>query len=828
MSKETPMMKQYLEIKKSHPNDFLFYRLGDFYEMFFDDAVQASKILKINLTKRNPKSDIPMAGIPYHAADTYISKLISEGHSVAICEQAEDAQKGQLVKREVIRVITPSTVTEEELVDPTESIKLAAIDKSHGVYGVAMLNMSNGLFLIHHSETLSDALDFIKKEDPSEIIYSEEHYKDFDLNKRKGAKTISCDFFNYKDSLQSLSKYNLISNKYKNTNKYNSAIRCAGAILSYIEYTQKSHLSYIKEIRSTESLNKLIVDNISIRNLELIKNAEGGKEKTLFSTLNNTSSSLGARKLKDWILNPELDSNIINERLHNVSIIIDKDLNDDLASLLDSIPDIERVLTRISLRNAKPRDLASLRNVLRNAPELFELLKENELFSKDFFDLNTTKETLFLIESAIVETPPLLLKDGMVIKTGFDSELDEYRTLSDHSEEYLMDIEEREKEQTGISKLKLSYNKSDGFYISVPKGKIDDVPEHYMIKKTLKNENRYTISELQPLEEKILTANSKSLTRERILFNRLIDQLDSFVPILNDFCDFIAQVDVINSFAFISIKNNYCRPTIEEESFDIVEGRHPVIEHYLNEPFTSNDFNLKGKNLILLTGANMGGKSTYMRQNALIALMAHMGCYVPASQAKIKKIDRIFTRIGSGDNLAEGLSSFMLEMKEMSNILNNATKDSFVLVDEIGRGTSTYDGLSLAWSFAEELSELCDTIFSTHYFELTHLEQTNQNIVNMFMSSIKFRDEIIFLHKIDYGFVDQSYGLEVAKIAGIKPHIIENAINKLNNLKNSDSIINTLSKENIAVIEKIKMTDMETLNNEDAIEMIAKIKKLFN
>lgn len=825
MSKETPMMKQYLEIKKQHPEDFLFYRLGDFYEMFFDDAVNASKILKINLTRRNKTSDIPMAGIPYHAADTYIAKLISEGHSVAICEQTEIAQKGQLVKREVTRIITPSTVTEEELVDPTESIKLAAVDKHYDYYGVAVLNVSNGQFIINEFKTLSECIDFIRSESPAELIYPSKYENEFCLSNIKGQKPIESKFFELNEALKQLKKNNVLPKKYEGKNSYSASLKACGAVLEYIEYTQKASLPYLKDIQHFSGINKLQLDGISIHNLELIKNSDGENKKTLFTTLNKTNSAIGARKLKDWILKPELDSNVIEDRLNNVEKIINKDIAADISEHVEYIPDIERILTRIAINTVKARDLASLRNVLRNIPEFFDLLSNHELFENNLFDLNKTKEALFLIDSTIVETPPLLLKDGMVIKDGVDEELDEYRQLSDNSEDYLLDIEDREKEKTTISKLKVSYNKSDGFYISVPKSKVDLIPDYYIIKKTLKNENRYTIAELQPLEEKILTANTKSLAKERLIFDRLVKDLNKHIPMLGELSEFLSYVDAINSFAKVSEENGYTRPEIGTKDFNIVGGRHPVIENYSSEPFTPNDFNLKCKNLVLLTGANMGGKSTYMRQNALIVIMAHIGCFVPATSAQIKYTDRIFTRIGSGDNLSEGLSTFMLEMKEMANIINNATKDSFVLVDEIGRGTSTYDGLSLAWAFAEELSKLCNTIFSTHYFELTHLEEKDDNIVNMFMESIKFRNEIIFLHKINYGYVDQSYGLEVAKLAGVKEYVVENAINKLNDLKNNDNIVNTLSSDDLNVIRKLINVDINTINNKDAFEIIKALQK---
>lgn len=827
MSKVTPMIKQYLEIKSQFTNELVFYRLGDFYELFYEDAVKAAKILNITLTKHGKK--IPMAGIPYHAAENYIEKLIRANCSVVICEQTEEAQKGKLVNREVARIITPSTVSEDVFVNPSEVIILASIHHSHDSYGLSTLDMSNGQFLIYSFDNQDLLIEELKKISPAEIIISKESEGHLYLKDFKAVNVINHEFYDHNKNIKQLKKKNLINKKYLNKNIFHGSLSAAGSILNYIFHTQKQDLLYIKEIKTEKDLNSLHLDSVATKNLELLKNSEGETAKTLFSTLNNTSTAMGARLLKNWISHPSLDYDQIEERFNNVEQIIKKNMYKEIEETLFPIPDIERILNRISLRNARPRDLSSLREALKETPKLFENLKTNKLFLERIDNVNDFSFVSHLLDESIILHPPLLLRDGNVIKDGYDEELDNLRQIMDHSDDYLFDLEEREKENTGVPKLKVSYNKKSGFYISIPNGKLEKVPSHYMYQQTLKNETRYTIPELTMLEEKKLTANSKALTQEKILFDEILDKIEPHLSTLIDIAEVLAEIDLLNSFAYVSEKMNYCRPQINQPTFNIESGRHPVIEKYSDENFIENDFEINNQNLILLTGANMGGKSTYMRQNALIAIMAHMGCFVPAERASIKKIDRIFTRIGAGDNLSEGLSTFMVEMKEMANILDNVTKDSFVLVDEVGRGTSTFDGLSLAWGFAETLANTCDTIFSTHYFELTQLESMNKNIINKQMEAMKYQNQILFLYKVSDGCVDQSYGIDVAKYAGVDEKVLDIANLKLNELKKSDSMKGILSKkEDIDLIEKLKNLNVSDLTDIDRFRLLEEIQSFAN
>ena len=828
MLKETPMIKQYLEIKNKNKEHFLFYRMGDFYELFFEDAVKASKILNITLTKRSKTSDIPMAGIPFHAVDTYISKIINEGYTVAICEQIEEVKKGNLVKREVTRIITPSTASEDNYVNSEDSLHLCALSYTKNNFGLSSLNMSNGEFIVYNPETLEESIEILRKIEANEVLLSQSLNGMFSENYFKSIHYIDDDFFNLSKSKKYLTKKNIISKELKNNYSFQESLKSAGAICNYIKYTQKSELSYLKEIKTNLELNQLKIDSSTLKNLELIKNSNGEVYKTLFTTLNETDSSMGARLLKEWISNPPLDNKEIKGRLDNVESIINKHLEEDLSYFLSEIYDIERILTRVSLKTAKPRDLSNLRNFLRLTPKIIDFLKENSLFENEMTQLEDFSSLKYLLDESIVEYPPVILRNGEVIKEGFNKELDKLKDSLDSSNDAIFDIEEREKKRIGLSKLKIAYNKAIGLYISISKNKNIKIPKNYILKQDLKSEMRYTLPELNKIEEQKITANSKAISFEKIIFNEILDKINEIINPLNVYANFFAKIDVINSFAKVSKKMKYVKPSFGNKT-EVLNGRHPVIEKYSEDKFIPNDFNLKDNKLILLTGTNMGGKSTYMRQNAIIFIMAYMGCFVPADKASIKYIDRVFTRIGSGDNLSEGESTFMVEMREMSTILNNCTKDSFVLVDEVGRGTSTYDGLSLADSFANELANICDTIFSTHYFELTNLENNHENIINMYMDSMRFRDNIIFLHKIEEGSVDQSHGIEIAKMAGIPKNIINNANYKLNQLKKNDNINGKLGvEENLLIIKKIKNMNLDLLSKDEALKLLKNIQNNLN
>ena len=828
IKKITPMMKQYLEIKNQYPNYFVFYRLGDFYEMFFDDALKASQILKLTLTRRNKNSDneVPMVGLPHHAADGYIAKLINEGYSVVICDQVGEVNVGKIVERKVTRIITPSTVSEETLVDPTSEIKLCSVVKLYSKFALVQLNVTNGDFQFITTKDSNKIIDKLESGNYAEILY----YQDLDkeikkaIENKKGSNEIDECFFKVEENENLLVNRFLIDKKIIAKNEFKAVIAAAGSIVKYIEYTQKNTLPYIKNLIQEDDLENIVIDSITVKNLELIKNSDGEIKKTLFTTMNETSTSLGARKLKDWIQHPSKNEEEINERLNNVEKLIKCNKYQELSEMMLSIPDIERISTRIALKTAKPMDLRSLRMALENYNEIKYFLIKNKLFSNLLKDEKDLSSVLILLKNALVEKPSQLLKDGNVIKSGYNKKLDELRNTHEEASDILLDLEEKERKNTSIDKLKIVFNKIDGFYISVPNSKINLIPTCYILKKELKNEKRYTIPQLKTIEEKLLTANSKSIEKEKELYFKLLEELFSDLVDINELANMLSIIDVLNSFALLAKKNKYNKPEIGKEHFNIIDGRHPVIEKYTDELFIPNDFIFDDKNLIMLTGSNMGGKSTYMRQNALIIIMAQMGSFVPAKKAEIKKIDRIFTRIGSGDNLSDGLSTFMVEMKETANILKNATKNSFVLIDEIGRGTSTYDGLSLAWTFADELSSICKTIFSTHYFELTELEKENKKIVNMHMKSIKYKNDVIFLHKIEKGAVFQSYGIEVAQKAGIEKRLIEKAKTKLLSLKAEENTVkkeeNTVKKEENKIEKIIKEIDIDSLSPLSALKKL--------
>ena len=785
--KLTPMMEQYKKLKEENPDGFLFYRMGDFYELFYDDAVEASKILRITLTKRHAKSKIPMAGIPFHAADNYIAKLVKEGHSVVVCEQMEEAQTGKIVKREVVRIITPCTASEDNIIDPEDNVILSSLSYLHGIYGLAELNISNGEFLFNIFKNEEDVIIKLKTSEYSEVLISESILNSLCVKDVRGVKVIADnDVLIYDKSKKDLVRRNLIDKKYLNQNKFKSSIISAGRIINYLESLQSKLFSYVKSFTWADDLSYLNIDYTTVKNLELLKDSDGRTDNSFFNTINKTNTAMGSRKLKDWIVKPSNSKLIINDRLNKVENIINQNLNERLSKELIEVPDMERILTRISQKIVKPSDLGLLRDTLFNFDKIIKILKTNTVLNTIISDIPNLESIKELLSRALVDFPHQNIRDGGIIRDGYDIDLDELRDMGNNITGHILNIEEKELSKTELDKFKISYNKIIGFYIAVPKGKINKVPNHYILKQSLKNENRYTIIELKNLEEKMITANSKLLSREKMLYNELLDKVSCFSKEINRLADIIADIDVLNSFSFISLENDYCKPSVFEDRTEIIDGRHPVLEGDRTFHFTPNNFNLNNKKVIILTGPNMGGKSTYMRQNALIYLMAHMGCFVPAKSAKIKETDRIFTRIGAGDNIVEGLSTFMVEMKEGANILNNVTKNSFVLIDEIGRGTSTYDGLAIAWAFVDKLSKICDTIFSTHYFELTEIEKDNLNVVNMHMKSTVFNDEIIFLHKIDYGNVDQSYGIEVARHAGVDEETLLFAREKLVELKKND------------------------------------------
>lgn len=820
---QTPMMKQYWEIKKKYKNELVFYRLGDFYELFMDDAEIASKILDITLTKRNKNSDIKMAGIPHHAADSYISRLVQKGYSVVICEQVGEIEKAKLVERKVSRVFTPGTITDETIIDPKSDNDLIAVNFEDEKFGLARINVSTGDFIIYTFDSIDSLIVEIEKIEPAEILIPENFFVRSLFDNKRSVKELPEDCFNITTALKVLKDQKILSKDCQNNKEIKAALGSSLAVIKHIENTQGRFISYAKEILLNNEKDFLKLDWVTRKNLDLMKSSyDDNEDNSLFSIIDNTETSMGSRLLKRIIKNPLTDKSKINNRLDTVeSLSKSQLLNSQIKENLEDIFDIERIINRISIKTAKPRDLHNLKESLIAVKKMKETVA-NKLNIEIFDRLETAQDIVNFIEKAIIDEPPVLVKDGGVVKEKYNKELDDLRYLAEHSYDLLLDLEKNEQEKNNMPSLRISFNKVSGYYIELPKGQAKKAPEHFIRKQTLKNVERYTTSDLMDFEHKAITAKVKSIAKEKEIYDEIIDDMGEYIQRLKIISDVLAELDIITSFAENVQKLNLQRPIFGSQ-LKIEEGRHLVIETLNDRNFTPNNLDMSLHNLLLVTGPNMGGKSTYMRQNALIIILAHMGSFVPATYCEIPTVDRIFSRIGASDNLAEGVSTFMMEMQETSNILQNATKNSFVIIDEIGRGTSTYDGLSLAWSIAEDLERIgCKTLFSTHYFELVELADMKNKIHNVHMDSEIKNGEIVFLHKVKDGSVDQSYGLHVAKLAGIEENVLKNAEKKLNELK---SIHNNDIKERLSA--KISNLGKE-LNSLTPIEALNIINELLN
>lgn len=794
-NEHTPMMQQYLGIKAQHPQDLLFYRMGDFYELFYDDARQAAQLLDITLTARGHSGGkpIPMAGIPYHAAEGYIAKLVKLGRNVAICEQTSEpgATKGP-VQREVVRVITPGTLTDEAFLAEGQDNQLVALWRrpNHSLVGLAFLDISTSRFGVMEVESVPAALAELQRLRPAELLIDEDTDWGDALAPFSGVRTLppwhfetqTCrtlllDHFGVKD-LQGFGLEHMTV-----------AINCAGALLEYARTTQRSDLRHLQRIQADLPNDAILLDAASRRNLELDVNLQGGEDFTLNWVLNHTRTAMGKRLLRRWLGRPLRDASVLNARFDFNDSLRQQLRADELASLLAPIGDLERILGRVALRSARPRDLTRLRDSLRQIPSVKTLLAElqNPLADQlniqlvDFHDLTET------LVAALEDNPPVVLRDGGVICDGYDQELDELRQLSQGAGDLLTRVEAREREQTGLSTLKVGYNRVHGFYIEVSKAQSAGVPAHYIRRQTLKNAERYIIDELKEYEDRVLSSKSRALAREKQLYDELLDVLIARLSDLQGAASAIAETDVLCCFCQQAELQNWVRPTLTTDAeLHIESGRHPVVEALSEKPFVPNDLILNAEQpMWIVTGPNMGGKSTFMRQNALIAIMAHIGSFVPAHQATVGDIDRIFTRMGSSDDIAGGRSTFMVEMTETANILNNATAHSLVLMDEVGRGTSTFDGLSIAWSAAEHIAKqnqsLC--LFATHYFELTTLADQINGVGNLHLSATEHDDHIVFMHQVLAGPASQSYGIQVAKLAGVPKTVLNTALQKLRELE---------------------------------------------
>ena len=796
------MMQQFLRIKAQSKESLLFYRMGDFYELFYDDAKIAAQILDITLTSRG-KSDnqpIPMCGIPYHAADRYLAKLIEAGMSISICEQIGDPKtsKGP-VERKIVRVITPGTVSDEALLNSNHDNCLLAVSVKKTfsgkepvlLYGIAYMNISSGRFVLSEvtgTEALISEMERIK---PAELLLPE------DLTEIT-SKIIKCtirrrpiwEFENHNARSTLCEHFQVRDLSIFSCDGFTVGIEAAGCLLQYAKETQKADLPHIQGIKIELASESVILDAATRKNLEIDFNFSGGRENTLISIVDSTLTPMGKRLLSRWLNRPLKDRAKLEIRQNIVSSLIDNFQFEKIGELLTGFGDLERILARLGLRSARPRDLTTIRESLAILPNLQRLLKdidspEISLLAKRISEFPGQVDTL---KKAIQDNPSSVIREGGVIAEGYDPELDELRNLNRNAGQYLVDLEIKEKERTDLSTLKVGFNRIHGYYIEISKGQAKtELPSEYIRRQTLKNAERFITPELKKFEDKILSANSKALAKEKALYEELLNILAKDLNNLLHSAQAIAELDVLNSFAERATNLNYCKPEISEESgVDIQNGRHPVVEKSIESQFVDNNLYLKDEQkMLIITGPNMGGKSTYMRQTALIVLMAFSGSYVPASKATIGPIDRIFTRIGSSDDLAGGRSTFMVEMTETAAILQNATNNSLVLMDEIGRGTSTFDGLSLAWSAAIHIAEQIRafTLFATHYFELTSLPDSYINIANVHLDAIEHENGILFLHKVKTGAANQSYGLQVAKLAGVPAVVIKNAEEKLRQLE---------------------------------------------
>jgi DNA mismatch repair protein MutS len=790
----TPMMVQFLGIKADHPNDLLFYRMGDFYELFFDDAKRASEILDITLTARG-KSDgepIPMCGVPYHAAEGYLAKLVKAGVSVAIAEQFGDpaTSKGP-VERKVVRVVTPGTLSDEALLDDKADRLLLAISQQQDNYGIAYLDLSTGRFRvleISGEEALTSELERL---DPAETLYHESIYHPAILQ-RAGARSQPAWEFDTDSASRALNtQFQTHDLQGFGCDSLPLAIGAAGCLLQYVKDTQRGNLPHIRSMSPENRSESVILDAATRRNLEIDMNLTGGDTNTLYSVMDRGVTAMGSRLMRRWLHRPLTDTTILQARHGAIRALCNNYLYETVRDALKPIGDMERILTRVALRSARPRDLTRLLSSLQALP-----LLRSELSHCDSPRLASLSQQAAeypalceLLERAIIENPPVIIREGGVIANGYDEALDELRQISTNAGDFLLEIEKREREATGISTLKVGYNRVHGYYIEISRSQSDRAPTEYIRRQTLKNAERFITPELKEFEDKALSSKSRALAREKGLYEDLLELLNEQLAPLQDTAEAVSEIDVLANLTERADNLSLCQPEFcQEEIFEVVAGRHLVVEQVLEEPFIANDTLLsEQRRMLLITGPNMGGKSTYMRQNAVIALLAHIGSYVPANSTKLAPIDRIFTRIGSSDDLASGRSTFMVEMTETANILHNATPRSLVLMDEVGRGTSTFDGLSLAWAAAVQLAQSVKafTLFSTHYFELTSLPEQCSTMANVHLDATEHQDHVVFLHNIQEGPANRSFGLQVAKLAGVPAPVLQAAKEKLHELERS-------------------------------------------
>jgi DNA mismatch repair protein MutS len=791
ITQHTPMMQQYLAIKAQHPNMLVFYRMGDFYELFYSDAQKAAKLLDITLTSRSHSAGqpIPMAGVPYHAAESYLARLVKLGESVVICEQVGDANPKGPMERQVARIITPGTVSDEALLDERFDNLIAAIYENKNNFGLAWLDMSSGRFQIMEVSGMEALQAEIERLKPAEVLVAED-FSSCTIIKPEKLRRLPPWEFELTAAIRALSQ------QFKTQNlsgfaceNLPLAISAAGGLFQYVKYTQRAALPHIHDLKVETRDESILMDAATQRNLELIYTLNGSTEHTLAHVFDHTATAMGSRLLRRWIIRPLRNVDILRKRQQTVQALLESQRYESLHAILRSIADMERILARVALKSARPRDLVQLGQALAALPSIHQLLGDSHCTHLKHLltQIHEYPELADLLKRAIAEAPPATIREGDVIARGYDAELDELRDLSEHNDQFLINLETREKQRSGISTLKVGFNRIHGYYIEISRGQANQAPADYIRRQTLKNAERFITPELKQFEDKILSAKSRALAREKLLYENLLEHLHAPLPALQITAAAISELDVLHNLAERAVHLHLVAPELTDAIGVFIEaGRHPVVEQVCGSPFVPNDTLFTDQQRILMiTGPNMGGKSTYMRQTALIVLLAYIGSFVPAKRAVIGPIDRIFTRIGAADDLASGRSTFMVEMTETANILHNATEQSLVLMDEIGRGTSTFDGLSLAWACAAHLAKTIRafTLFSTHYFELTQLSELYDNIVNIHLDAMEHEDKIIFLHKVNQGPANQSYGLQVAQLAGVPQNVIREAKMKLQTLE---------------------------------------------
>ena len=839
------MLKQYLEIKKEHPDKIIFFRMGDFYEMFFEDAKIASKILNIALTTRHKNSEefIPMAGIPYHALTNYTQKLLDQGFKIAICEQVEDPKKAKtIVKREIVKILTPALNTEFDNLERDENYYLMALKKVDDKFQIALLDFTNGNFFYEVDLGIDNVISEIEKFYPKEILIPEKDYLFF-------KKFFNIEIYRIKVNFSPLSIENETIDEWIKSKKF-SPLYPVLAILHYVIENNKFIPSHIKSPEKLNVKNYLELDENTIFHLELLTNQKGKKEGTLYQLLNRTFTPMGSRTLRKWITYPLIDKEKIEERYNFISVLIDNSfLRKKIVANLKKFGDLERLNAKLALKSILPEDLINLKNFISYVKEIKNLLKlmEIPLADRYYKNLPYLKDAIEKIYRFIMDNPSNNLNEGDYIKDGINAELDELREIKRNSKRWLIEYEQKLKESYNLP-VKIKYNKVFGYFIELPKRFSDKIPENFIRKQTLVNAERYITEELKEFEEKILTSEERISQIQKEIYFKLLDELSNYCREIKMISDTISEIDILSGLSILAIERNYTRPHINDDGkIEIIEGKHPVLENILENEFIPNDLKMDEKNRIfIITGPNMAGKSTYLRQNALLILMAQIGSFVPAKKMSFSVRDRIFSRIGAKDNIIGGQSTFMVEMKETSYILKNITDRSFVILDEIGRGTSTYDGVSIAWAIIEYLASLKNkafVLFATHYHELTSLEESIDCVKNFSVDVKETGGKLLFLRKIKAGPTDKSYGIEVAALARLPDSIIKRAKEILNELEKKEDIAakrkqkviikktifsEEVNREEKMVIQKLKKIDVNNITPLEALNLLDKLKKILN